>query len=75
MWLQDPYALEEFLRRHAEQLARSRRPAGRDGSRLPERAVLALRILVDAALAARVRDAVTTARPAAAASRPRPTRA
>ena len=73
MWLNDPYVVEDILRRRVEQQARAPRvaPHGRPRPFRPRgRLGLAVRVLIDARFAGRVADAlaVTATRP------PEPTR-
>lgn len=71
MWLHDPYVIDELLRRHAELVAADRLTVVAERPLFVERLALAVCVLRDAALAARVRDSAG----GAPAAEPRPARA
>ncbi|MDA1003307.1 MAG: hypothetical protein O3B31_08180 [Chloroflexi bacterium] len=72
MWLHDPYVIDELLRRRAEMVARAQLTVVAERPLIVERFMLAVRVLRDAALAARVRDSAIVAPPPVD---PRPVRA
>lgn len=75
IWLHDPYVIDELLRRRAELVARAQRTVVAERPLIVERFMLAVRVLRDAALAARVRDSAAGEQRTAEAQRARAVRA